>query len=182
MSIGGQSRRRVLGFVTAIILGGIIVVGFTIAVNPPTSDIPEPSFSYLSLNDLFKYYNDTQGGAVTNFLEFHISFENIQDGRRVYLLRPTFLNKGIDFQVWVEKMDGKDDKRPSHQDVFKDLQLKQNENPKEIPELMKAIDRVWNCEEPDHVLRKFSPNFKKGFEVELLLKILKDLGIKKSFY
>ena len=80
MSIYGQSRRKLLGFVTAIFLSGIIVVGFTIAVNPPTSDIPEPSFSYLSLNDLFKYYNNTQGGAVTNYLEFHSSFENIQDG------------------------------------------------------------------------------------------------------
>lgn len=80
MSIGSHSRRRVLGFVTSIILGGIIVVGLTVALNPPTSDIPEPSFSYMSLHDLFNYYNNTQGGQVTNFLEFHISFENIQDG------------------------------------------------------------------------------------------------------
>lgn len=118
--------------------------------------------------------------GVKHVTRYKYFVEHIQDGRRVYLLRPTFLNKGIDFQVWVEKMDGKDDKRPSHQDVFKDLQLKQNENPKEIPELVKAIDRVWNCEEPDHVLRKFSPNFKKGFEVELLLKILKWLFIEQD--
>lgn len=106
--------------------------------------------------------------------------EKIKDGRRVFLLRPTYLNKGIDFQVWVEKMDGKTDMRPSHQDVFKDLKIKMEENPNQIPILIKAIDRVWNCEEPDYVLKEIKVNFKKGFEVELLLKILKWLFIEQD--
>ena len=63
--------------------------------------------------------------------------ETLEDGRRIYLLRPTFLNKGIDFQVWVEKMDGEKDKRPSHKDVFNDLNIKQKENPKDFPLLIK---------------------------------------------
>ena len=45
--------------------------------------------------------------------------EKLEDGRRIYLKRPTFLNKGIDFQVWVEKFDGEEDGRPSHQNIFK---------------------------------------------------------------
>ena len=106
--------------------------------------------------------------------------EKIKDGRRVYLLRPTYLNKGIDFQVWVEKMDGKEDKRPSHDDIFDDLKIKQEENPQQIPLLMNAIDRVWNCEEPDHVLKEINVKFKKGYEVELLLKILKWLFIEQD--
>jgi len=80
MSVSGVSSRRVLTIATVIAIGGIIIIGFTIALNPPTSDIPEPSFSYSNLNNLFRYYNNTQGVAVTNFLEFHLSFENIQDG------------------------------------------------------------------------------------------------------
>src|SRR3989344_2868645 len=74
--------------------------------------------------------------------------EKLEDGKRIYLKRPTFLNKGIDFQVWVEKFDGENDKRPSHQDIFKDLNLKKNENSKDIPTLLKSIDRIWSCEEP----------------------------------
>ena len=69
-------------------------------------------------------------------------------------------------------MDGKEDRRPSHQDIFKDLKIKQKEKQKDIPILIKAIEKVWNCEEPDNVLKEIKPNFSKGFDVELLLKIL----------
>ena len=55
---------------------------------------------------------------VTRFKYF---VEKVKDGRKVYLKRPTHLNKGIDFQVWVEKFDGIEDKRPSHKDIFADL-------------------------------------------------------------
>jgi hypothetical protein len=75
-----QSKKKIMGFVTVLILGGITIIGFSIALNPPTNNIPAPDFYYSNLNDLFRYYNDTQGGAVTNFLEFDISFDNFQDG------------------------------------------------------------------------------------------------------
>jgi len=106
--------------------------------------------------------------------------EKIKDGRRVFLLRPTYLNKGIDFQVWVEKMDGSEDKRPSHKDVFHDLELKKKENPKEIALLKNAIKMVWECQEPDTVLKTVKLSFKQGFEPELLLKILKWLFIEQD--
>ncbi|MBN2230908.1 MAG: hypothetical protein JW779_15080 [Candidatus Thorarchaeota archaeon] len=80
MSIHGVSTRRILVIVAAVVIGGVIIAGFFIAINPPTSTIPEPSFNYSTLNDLFLYYNDTQGGVVTNFLEFSISLDNYQDG------------------------------------------------------------------------------------------------------
>jgi hypothetical protein len=106
--------------------------------------------------------------------------EHIKDGRAIFLLRPTFLNKGIDFQVWVEKMIDDEDKKPSHKDIFHDLEIKKKENPKDFPLLMKAIDRVWNCEEPDDVLKGMKLDFKKGFSPELLLKILKWLFIEQD--
>lgn len=75
-----KSKKRIVGIIAVLILGGIVITGFSIALNPPTSNIPEPSFIYDSSSDLFRYYNDTQGGAVTNFIEFQISFDNFQDG------------------------------------------------------------------------------------------------------
>ncbi|MFW9768419.1 MAG: hypothetical protein ACFFEM_06330, partial [Candidatus Thorarchaeota archaeon] len=80
---------------TVFVIGGIIIVGFSIAQNPPTSDIPEPSFLYTSLSDLFRYNNDTQGGVVTNYLEFHISFDNFHDGNAFLRLRTAIIT------VWV---------------------------------------------------------------------------------
>lgn len=106
--------------------------------------------------------------------------ETLKDGRKIYLLRPTFLNKGIDFQVWVEKMEEDIDKRPSHQTVFKDLEIKKIDNPNDFPMLLSAIVDVWNCHEPDDVLQNRKMVFKKGLEVELLLKILKWLFIEQD--
>ena len=106
--------------------------------------------------------------------------ETLSDGRRIYLKRPTFLNKGIDFQVWVEKFDGEIDGRPSHKDVFNDLKLKNDENPKNTQKLLNGIDRVWNCEEPDKVIKYLNIEYKSGFSVEMLLKILKWLFIEQD--
>ncbi len=106
--------------------------------------------------------------------------ETLKDGRRIYLLRPTFLNKGIDFQVWLEKYDNEKDKKPSHKGVIEDLLLKHKEKPAEYNNLIKAIDRVWNCEEPDKVLKDYSFSFSKGLSVEALLKILKWLFIEQD--
>ena len=118
--------------------------------------------------------------GVKHVTRYRYYVENIKDGRKIYLLRPTYLNKGIDFQVWVEKMDGENDKRPSHQDIFKDLEIKKKENSKDFLVLIKAIGDVWNCQEPDEVLKNRKMDFKKGFSAELLLKILKWLFIEQD--
>jgi hypothetical protein len=78
--LSNPTTKRIVGIITVLILGGIIVIGFSIALNPPTSNIPEPSFIFINSSDLFRYYNDTQGGVVTNYLEFELSFDNFQNG------------------------------------------------------------------------------------------------------
>ena len=128
------------------------------------------------LNEKGGYWKDGKK-YVTRYKYF---VETLNDGRRLYLLRPTFLNKGIDFQVWVEKFDGNNDKKPSHKDIFADIKLKKNENPKEFNKLITAIERVWDCEEPDVTLEKIEFTYKKGLKVELLLKILKWLFIEQD--
>jgi hypothetical protein len=119
--------------------------------------------------------------GVKHVTRFKYFVETLKGGRRLFLLRPTYLNKGIDFQVWVERFDGKNDKRPSHQDIFKDLEIKKRENSRDLPKLIEAIKRVWNCEEPNSVLNDLkSAKFKKGLPVEMLLKILKWLFIEQD--
>lgn len=119
--------------------------------------------------------------GIKHVTRFKYFVEKLKDGKRIYLLRPTYLNKGIDFQVWVEKFDGVENRRPSHKDIFNDLELKKKENPKDLPQLTKMIDAVWKCQEPDSVIEKFSNVvFKKGFSIEMLLKILKWLFIEQD--
>ncbi len=119
--------------------------------------------------------------GVKHVTRFRYYVERLADGRRIFLLRPTFLNKGIDFQVWVEKFDSVNDKRPSHKDVFRDLELKMRHNPESVPRIHKLIEEVWNCKEPDSLLEaKDNTNFTEGFPVEMLLKILKWLFIEQD--
>ena len=107
--------------------------------------------------------------------------ETLEDGRRIFLLRPTFLNKGIDFQVWVERFKDGGDKKPSHNDMLNDLKQKKKENPRLFAKLLEAINRVWNCEEPDEVLKHYKElGFKQGFPSELILKVLKWLFIEQD--
>ena len=56
--------------------------------------------------------------------------ETLANGKRIYLERPTFLNKGCDFQIFVEDLivyKNGNDKCPSHNDVFEDLKLKKKQ-------------------------------------------------------
>lgn len=106
--------------------------------------------------------------------------ETLKEGSHIYLSRPTFLNKGIDFQVWVEKLDGEKDKRPSHGTIIEDIKLKLKESPNQRKALLTAIERVWNCEDPDKVLAEIPLKFKKGLTPELVLKALKWLFIEQD--
>lgn len=106
--------------------------------------------------------------------------EKLADDRQIFLLRPTYLNKGIDFQVWVERFKDGVDERPSHADIINDLKIKKEENPEKFIELFEAIQRVWNCEDADKVLTGYTFSFKKGFSVELILKVLKWLFIEQD--
>ena len=106
--------------------------------------------------------------------------ETIRDGRKIYLLRPTFLNKGIDFQVWVERLDGEKDKKPSHKSIFEDLKDKKQEDPIKFKELLVLIDRVWKCEDPENILEQNELEFRTGWPVELFLKVLKWLFVEQD--
>lgn len=118
--------------------------------------------------------------GIKHVTRFKYLVEKLADGRRIFLLRPTYLNKGIDFQVWVERFDGIDDKRPSHRHVFDDLKLKKKENPQDFSRMVQMIDDVWNCKEPDSVLGNSKVVFQKGFPVDMLLKVLKWLFIEQD--
>lgn len=120
-------------------------------------------------------------GGIKHVTVFKYYVEKLSDGRRIFLYRPTFLNKGIDFQVWVERFDGTKDKKPSHKDVLGDLKRKKKENQKATKELLRAIKLVWSCVEPDVAIKSVGAmGFKRGHSPELLLKVLKWLFIEQD--
>lgn len=100
--------------------------------------------------------------------------EQLQDGSQIYLTRPAYLKKGFDFLIHVEGrifLTGQD--YPKHEDIFRDLRAKKKA-PDLCKRLHKAITEVYNCREPDEILKDYSDvSFMSGFSVELILKVLK---------
>ncbi len=130
-----------------------------------------------------KFLNEKKGyrkGDEKHITKYKYIVETLKDGRHIYLIRPAPLNKGMDFQVWVEKMYDNKDVKPSYEDILNDLRIKKEENPIDFYKLIKLIESVWNCTDPNIVLKNVKLNFRKGLSLELLLKILKWLFIEQD--
>lgn len=129
-----------------------------------------------------KKFLEEKGGywkeGVKQVTRFRYYVETLSGGGKIFLLRPTYLNKGIDFQVWVKT--NEEEKRPSHKGVIEDLLSKQKESSSKTRELMALVRRVWNCEVPDKILKGNSLHFERGWSVELLLKVLRWLFIEQD--
>ncbi len=112
---------------------------------------------------------------------YRYDVEKCQDGRLVYLLRPTWLNKGFDFQINLEGFQSKSNEAPKHEDIFNDLALKKRESQESYKRFLRLIDLVYGCEEPDHVVAQ-EPTlfFQAGLAVDTLLKIVKWMFIEQD--
>jgi len=127
----------------------------------------------LLLNNLVKERAGT--GKKENTSKYHYNVETLTCGNRVYLTRPVVLNKGFDFIIHVEGhkfMNGKDN--PRHDDIFNDLKAKKQRSDANYKHLLKLIDMVFLCNDPEDILREeHLLTFDVGFSTELLLKVIK---------
>jgi hypothetical protein len=93
------------------------------------------------------------------YTNYRYNVEKCADGSRIYLLRPTWLNKGFDFQVNLEGFrsvtrtaKGATKEMPSHADVIHDLAEKVAATPAVAPLLCAAIGDVYDCKEVAAIL------------------------------
>jgi hypothetical protein len=127
--------------------------------------------------------------AESRYSTYRYFVEKCSDGTRVYLRRPTYLNKGFDFQVNLEgfrsttrKAKGVTKEMPSHPDIFKDLKRKVKQRPNLKRDLYNAICKVYDCIEPDKILAR-RPRLRKftaGLPIEKTLKVIKWLFIEQD--
>lgn len=110
--------------------------------------------------------------------------ETFSNGKRIYLERPTFLNKGCDFVLFAEDVitcKNGNDKAPSHNDVLQDLTKKKGAlSSEQYAELLEAIKCIYDMrpysEAEAHV--KNLPQVEWSYE--LLLKLLRWLFIEQD--
>ncbi|MBN1862073.1 MAG: hypothetical protein JW790_00295 [Dehalococcoidales bacterium] len=106
---------------------------------------------------------------------YRYNVETIGDGRRIYLTRPAYLKKGFDFRINVEGTTFQTGREyPKHDDIFNDLREKRRVNPIICKRLHQAIERVYNCEDPDNILPEcLDMKFGIGHPLDLILKVIK---------
>ncbi len=110
--------------------------------------------------------------------------EKLSSGQRVYLTRPVPLNKGFDFIIHVENCifsNGKDN--PRHDDIISDLKFKKKKMSQEYEILLKALQEVFECKDPDAIYLKYKESLdalKCGLSAELILKVVKWLFIEQD--
>lgn len=123
------------------------------------------------------------------YTNYRYNVERCADGKRVYLLRPTWLNKGFDFQVNVEGLvkavkpaRGATREMPSHSDVMHDLRSKLSEHSKHRSVLFEAVGAVYDCGEPSEIIKRMPSlaEFTEGWPVDQLLYIIKWLMIEQD--
>jgi hypothetical protein len=111
--------------------------------------------------------------------KYHV--ETLRDGVEIILTRPTSQGwqklRGFDFRIDVPKMNfskrGRKRVSPKHADIENDLKMKGLTHPRLASKLLEAIERVYECEDVEQVLKDFDDlEFGVGFSVEFLLKVI----------
>jgi hypothetical protein len=110
--------------------------------------------------------------------EYHYHVETLEDGSRMFLKRPT-RRFDFDFFIQIENWSGKG----SHQEVYDDLDSKYRDNQEDFELLFKAIKDVHDGRDVDDILKECTKlRFRRGWTVELLLKLLKWMFILEDIY
>ncbi len=109
---------------------------------------------------------------------YHV--EDISDGRQIVITKPggkrTYGQiRREDFMVWIHNPKDKTLWLISHQDIGDDLNKKGQKDPSETIRIIEALEKVFNGEEPDEVLKSYVPPLSNpiGELPEVLLKAYK---------
>jgi len=104
--------------------------------------------------------------------------EQLADGRKIVITKPggKFTYGRIrreDFMVWVYNQNNKSLWLITHNDIKNDLKEKGEIDPEETIKIIDALERVYNGEETDEVLKTTKLNKPSGEPPEVLLKAYK---------
>lgn len=132
---------------------------------------------------IIKFLEEEPGtGTGDNSSKYVYFVEELENGSRVFLRRPAVLNKGVDFEVNVEKVKFREKGKPtmpSHNNIIEDLIRKKNSNYNEFEKIKSIIQKLYNCEiVTEKEYREVS--FEIGHPIEAILKSIKWLFIEQD--
>lgn len=126
----------------------------------------------------------TGNGGETSKYRYNVY--EISEGKYVFLNRPAHLNKGFDFTVCVDyksfpsnpNKNGKItySNKPSHHAVLEDIKNKKQENEEKYKILLNIIKNIYALKP----ITEEIPSFSTGYDVKMLLAIIKWLFIEQD--
>jgi hypothetical protein len=126
------------------------------------------------------FLSEDPGTGKGDFTSKYIYITKIVGAHDIYLSRPAQFNNGFDFTLNVSNInfnpEGRATTRPTHQNIFDDLELKKETNPDLYDELKVQIDKIYNCSPPT----KTNFDFGAGLNSEILLECIKWLFIEQD--
>lgn len=126
------------------------------------------------------FLSENPGTGKGEFTSKYRYITKIVDNKEVYLSRPAQFNNGFDFTLNVSNInfnpDGRATTRPTHQNIFDDLNLKKEANLELYLELVEQIEKIYNCQNPT----KLDFVFGVGLNSEILLECIKWLFIEQD--
>lgn len=137
---------------------------------------------------LIMLFLEEKHGTSQEWNYYYYYVETGKNGKRVYLKRPAYKNKGMDFEVRVEDYQFRYGKynniistgnRPKHDEIWDDVYNKVVESPEDGQKLRVLITQVYNCEEPNEDIIN-SCHFTTGLPLDLLLYAIKWLFIEQD--
>lgn len=104
--------------------------------------------------------------------------EHLSDGRKIVIAKPGGKTvygtpKKEDFIVFVYNPTQESFWQISHKQIYDDLEMKAENNPSLAIEAIEFLERVYQGEEPDQVLKSIKPCELHGESIEVLLKSYK---------
>lgn len=125
---------------------------------------------------LLYYANEEPGTGKAEFTSrYRYCVESSEDGWAIWISRPGKRN-GFDFRIEVEGIQFRNRSTfPKYEDVYNDLALKQETNPKQYTKLLEFIDAVYQCEEiKEKRIQSLQKKFAGvGYPVEFILSLTK---------
>ena len=106
------------------------------------------------------FLKEKAGSGIGDFASRYQYNVESYGGYRIFLKRPTQLNKGFDFTVNVQGMYFKNRRRyssPSYNDIFESLTCCRNECPQKYDSVINAIVSIYKCNDID--LSQISAHF-----------------------
>lgn len=107
--------------------------------------------------------------------------EALKDGRKIMITKPGG-KSADDIMVWVYEGPSGSHWRPSHKQIYKDLEEKIKSNKEKGLEVLKTLERVYEGEDPEDILSEIPELGDKlpGLPVDLILKSYKWIWVQED--